>query len=247
MPKRGDATAGVLGLAMVLLVGLSSCESPSTTARCDTMAAYLDGRARQFDRSCEVDTDCQIVFVRPGEPLAVNGVQPADDALARTLSEYEAQCAPLPRGSGSPFAVCEQRILESADPNDPTRAVFEVLDQVCVVRGTWTVNAPPEGEVDAGTDVGSGDPEPCDCTSDAACATGRCVSCACVPAGPCGDACVQADACDATDALQLATRLDVCAASCEIALEAQGAFTRFVDCLNTSSCEQIVTCRGLLP
>ena len=234
-------------IGMALATGALACDPPDTSQRCNTMSAYLDGRAREFDRACEVDTDCSVVFIRPGEPLAVNGVQPTDDALARTLAEYESQCEPLPRGSGSPFAVCEQRILESADPNDPTRAVFEVLDQVCRLRGTWSLNEPPTPTPDAGSEVGSGDPVPCDCTADAQCGEDRCVACSCVPPGPCGDACVRAEACGVTDTLQLATRLDVCAASCASALADQDAFAGFVACLNAATCDEIVTCRGLLP
>lgn len=242
-----------IALASIAML-FAACDAPTTEERCRTLDDYLDGRELDFDRSCLVDTDCSVVFVRPGTPLAVNGQPPDDPALRRVLDEYEASCGPLPRGTGAPFAVCEQRILESADPNDPTQAIFEVLDQVCVLRGPWTVEDVDAG-ADAGTDAdagegsadGSGTPLECVCETDSDCGGDRCVACGCVPDTLCGDACAAADACDAVDALQLQQRGDLCAASCEVAVERSAAYEPFIDCLLGSPCASIVACGGLLP
>ncbi len=250
----GSMTRSALLIPLLALV-VTSCDNTSREDRCHDMEQYLDGRELDFERACSVDTDCSIVFVRPGNPIAVNGMPPDDPGLERVIAEYEAQCEPLPRGSGAPFAVCEQRILESADPNDSTQAVFEVLDQVCVVRGTWEVEpvdagGPTDVEADTEPDAGegSGTPLECLCASDAECGGDLCINCGCAPAGACADACEAAVACDAVDALQLQTRGDLCVASCEGALErAPETYEAFIDCLTSSPCSSIATCGGLLP
>lgn len=237
------ALAGALAAA---LFGIA-CDRPTREARCDEMAAYLEGREAILGHDCLVDTDCQVVFVRPDHPIAAND-QPADNALDRVLYEYSEQCAPLPRATGTLQALCVERVIDIVDPNDPFNTIQENLGRSCVLRGSYTV--PDAGQADVGSDADDVTPDvPCDCTGDEACATGEfCAACVCVPDTLCGRACAAAEVCGGLESLGLGVDPATCAAACEASIESNPApYTAFVSCLLDADCATLDDCRAVIP
>lgn len=245
--RRGRRTRA---LAALLAVGLvSGCSDKDHEERCEEMADYLEGREQMLEYDCQVDIDCEVVLVRPDRPIAARD-QPHDPALDRVVAEYRDRCAPIPRADVSALtAVCEERIVEIADPLDPTVAIPVSLGRSCMLRGDWSVP-------DAGNDVGVEDAgmdvldttDTCACTSNAECATGEsCHACSCVPATVCGEACIRADECGLLTDLGLGVTARVCALSCDASSTDSPAYQAFAQCLRTASCTAMESCESALP
>lgn len=234
--------AALLGPAL-----LGACTTKGTDERCRELADYLDGRQATLERDCLVDDDCEVVFVRPDTPIAATR-QPDDPALARVVAEYRDTCRPIPRAEGELVAVCEERVIDIPDPDDPRQTVEESLGRACLLRGSYTV--PDVGFDDAGADGGEdAEPDaPCECLLGG-CPTGElCQSCVCVPDTLCGRACANADDCGALETLGLGSDPAVCAASCEGSLESNpGVYSGFVTCLRDRDCATIDECGDIVP
>ena len=228
-------------------LSITACDGKTQDQRCDEILEYLEGREQVLDRHCEVDTDCQVVFVRPDHPIAATR-QPDDPALARALATARADCGPIPRAEGSLAAVCLERVIDVPDPTNPQQTIQENIGRACVLRGQYTV--PDTGSADVGPDAVDTAPDaPCGCTSDAACASGEtCHSCVCVPETLCGQACIAADVCGALGSLGLGNAADVCAAGCEASVTDNPAvYQAFAQCLRNTGCETIDDCGDLIP
>lgn len=226
----------LISLVLVVLA-LAACESKAVEQRCDEMYTYLEERERDLSRDCVVDTDCNVVFIRPGGPIAVNALQPDDAALARVLREFEAQCGALPRGEGSVQAICLERIVDTPSGGQ------ERLSPACTLRGEYVVE---DVGVDALEDVSDAGAV-CACERDSDCAEGTCVACECLASGVCANACAQAWACDAQDTLGLGNTPSTCAAGCDAAIQDDAAFRDFAECLRDASCAGIADCAREVP
>jgi hypothetical protein len=232
---------------LTVLLAFTACDSKTDEQRCSELDEYLTGRAIDLPRDCTVDLQCHVVTVRPGDPIAAATIQPTDDALLRAIRSYESSCGSLPRAQGSLEAVCEQRTIEILDSAADGGRREQVLDQVCVLRGDFTLEDVGITDAgDAGEDIDAVE-DVCECEDNSDCPDGRCVACSCVPTGVCGDACGAAAACDLTEQLNLGLSPSDCAARCDGALEASADFSDFVGCLSTSSCDVMLTCNALLP
>lgn len=229
--------------ALLLLSGaaLVACSRPSNSERCADLEEYLEGRESVLFRDCQVDTECQVVWVRPNEPIGAV-VGPDDVELQRAIDTYRSDCAPLPQASGALRAVCEPQIIDEELPDGSTVEV--ITGGLCIVRGDVIV---PDVGVDVGPDVQE-DTGPCACESDAECTGGQqCFDCACYPTGLCYDACVGAGRCDQLDGLNLGTSIEVCAAQCERALENNPSYQAFAQCLRDAPCVDSELCAELVP
>lgn len=227
--------------ACTFAVSINACSRPSNSERCADIEEYLEGREGVLYRDCEVDTDCQVVWVRPDAPIGA--VLPPDDVeLRRAIETYRSDCAPLPQASGTLRAVCEPQIIDEELPDGSTVEI--ITGGLCIVRGDVIV--PDVGVVDE-PDVEE-DTGVCGCTTDSECGGGeQCFDCLCYPTGLCYDACVNAAGCGGLDGLNLGTSVDVCAAQCETAIANEGDFQAFAQCLRDASCADYEACASLVP
>lgn len=237
-----------LGIVAALAIGsLAGCSDKDHEDRCNEMADYLEGREQMLEYECQVDIDCEVVLIRPDRPIAARD-QPTDPALARVVEEYRDRCSPIARADVSGLsAVCEERLIEIADPQDPTVAIPVSLGRSCMLRGEWTVADVGVDASDTGLDVAD-TPDACGCTSNAECATGEsCHACACVPSTVCGEACIRADDCGLLTDLGLGVDARVCALSCDASSTGSAAYQAFAQCLRTATCATMESCESALP
>lgn len=227
-----------LSLCVLWAVG---CAPPSTDKRCDDLSDWLEGTARSLPQGCEADLDCQVVFVRPDEPVAASRSF-SDPSIARVLETYEATCGEIPRGRGALAAVCAP-VLADVEAEDGT-SVEVAIGRQCTLVGDYVVDRP-----DVGTDPDPVEPEPCACQTDAQCPGGtRCGGCACWVDSLCGQACRAAATCGALDALGVGVSPASCPPSCEAAIaRAPASYQAFAACMVGADCDTITECARLLP
>ena len=74
-------------LAALGALSLSACAVDDKQPNCEKLERYIAGRERGLERSCRVDDDCKVVFIRPDHPIAASEV-PDDPELQRVLDAY---------------------------------------------------------------------------------------------------------------------------------------------------------------
>lgn len=74
-------------LAALGALSLSACAVDDKQPNCGKLEKYIEGRERGLERSCRVDDDCKVVFIRPDRPIAASEV-PDDPELQRVLDAY---------------------------------------------------------------------------------------------------------------------------------------------------------------
>jgi hypothetical protein len=73
-------------------LSLSACAVEDKQPNCDKLERYIEGRERGLERSCRVDDDCKVVFIRPDRPIAASEL-PDDPELQRVLDAYYGRTA----------------------------------------------------------------------------------------------------------------------------------------------------------
>jgi hypothetical protein len=68
-------------------LSLSACAVDDKQPNCEKLERYIEGRERGLERSCRVDDDCKVVFIRPDRPIAASEL-PDDPELQRVLDAY---------------------------------------------------------------------------------------------------------------------------------------------------------------
>ena len=68
-------------------LSLSACAVEDKQPNCEKLERYIEGRERGLERSCRVDDDCKVVFIRPDRPIAASEL-PDDPELQRVLDAY---------------------------------------------------------------------------------------------------------------------------------------------------------------
>ena len=68
-------------------LSLSACAVEDKQPNCKKLERYIEGRERGLERSCRVDDDCKVVFIRPDRPIAASEL-PDDPELQRVLDAY---------------------------------------------------------------------------------------------------------------------------------------------------------------
>lgn len=68
-------------------LSLSACAVEEKQPNCEKLERYIEGRERGLERSCRVDDDCKVVFIRPDRPIAASEL-PDDPELQRVLDAY---------------------------------------------------------------------------------------------------------------------------------------------------------------
>jgi hypothetical protein len=196
----------------------AACNERTDAQRCEELGILLENRIREATSECVGDEDCEVVWMRPDQPVAVS-VPPSDAQLQRVVREFSDRCAArvygdsfdsLPVASGNLTAVCQPQLQD--DFNAEGSAIERVTGRQCVMRGEVIRPEP----VDAGADSVTDGSAFCACTSDTTCGgSERCIDCACFPDSLCAQACQRAVACDALDALNLGASPATCIALCE--------------------------------
>jgi hypothetical protein len=86
-------------------LSLSACAVEDKQPNCDKLERYIEGRERGLERSCRVDDDCKVVFIRPDRPIAASEL-PDDPELQRVLDAYYGRTAAalveIPEGAVRP-------------------------------------------------------------------------------------------------------------------------------------------------
>jgi hypothetical protein len=86
-------------------LSLSACAVEDKQPNCDKLERYIEGRERGLERSCRVDDDCKVVFIRPDQPIAASEL-PDDPELQRVLDAYYGRTAAalveIPEGAVRP-------------------------------------------------------------------------------------------------------------------------------------------------
>lgn len=237
--------------ALILSVG---CQERTDAERCEELKTWLDNRVREAPAECVGDEDCEVVWMRPDQPVAVS-VPPEDPQLQRVVREYSDLCAArvygenfdtLPVATGRLTAVCQPQIED--DFNAEGSAIERVTGRQCVLRGQVIRPEP----IDAGSDDVSDGSAFCGCTADQQCGgTDRCLTCECYPDSACVRACQRVVACDALDALNLGASPATCVVLCDqsTASDVSGGSgdidtdTTLVDCILESECTDLLRCR----
>jgi len=73
-------------------LSLSACAVEDKQPDCEKLERYIEGRERGLERSCRVDDDCKVVFIRPDRPIAASEL-PDDPELQRVLDAYYGRTA----------------------------------------------------------------------------------------------------------------------------------------------------------
>ena len=73
-------------------LSLSACAVEDKQPNCKKLERYIEGRERGLERSCRVDDDCKVVFIRPDRPIAASEL-PDDPELQRVLDAYYGRTA----------------------------------------------------------------------------------------------------------------------------------------------------------
>ena len=88
-------------------LSLSACAVEDKQPNCEKLERYIEGRERGLERSCRVDDDCKVVFIRPDRPIAASEL-PDDPELQRVLDAYYgrpgAALVEVPEGAVRPDA-----------------------------------------------------------------------------------------------------------------------------------------------
>lgn len=237
--------------ALVLSVG---CQERTEAERCQELKTWLDNRVREAPAECVGDGDCEVVWMRPDQPVALS-VPPTDPQLQRVVREYADLCAArvygdsfdtLPVATGRLTAVCQPQIED--DFNAEGSAIERVTGRQCVLRGEVIRPDPIDAGVHDATDGSS----VCGCTTDEQCgATDRCLACECYPDSACVRACQRAIECDALDALNLGASPSTCVVLCSASAEADATSGSgdeevrpgLAECILASECTELLQCR----
>jgi hypothetical protein len=237
--RRTSILAGVFGA-----FALVSCTT-SNDSVCEDLESWLDNRARELDRGCETNDDCQLVYIRPDEPVAAS-IFVEDAYLRRVRREFSEECAEPLYGSGVEFipatdarveVACRDEVGEEID-QDGSSSEY-VIGRICSIVGSY---APPP-RVDAGNDD-AGVADACSCSTNAECSPGLCVGCACVDAGPCATVCARVFDCGVSDDLNLGTTGFACTEACEARVASDPAFNANAVgvCASNAQCANVVDC-----
>lgn len=245
-------------LACLVLAGALlptvACQERTDAERCVELKTWLENRVREAPGECVGDGDCEVVWMRPDEPVAVS-VPPIDPQLRRVVREYSDLCAAnmygdsfdsLPVATGNLTAVCQPQIED--DFNAEGSAIERITGRQCVLRGE-VIRPEPS---DAGPDTSTDGSAFCGCTRDASCGgSDRCIACDCFPDSLCTRACQRAVECNALDTLNLGATAETCIALCNDDSSAgsgdgSGApepTNNLANCLLESDCNALTRCR----
>ena len=204
-------------LAALLLLGVGAC-SLEKDQRCDEIDAILVARGEQLPKTCETDTDCMVVEVRPGIPAVTS--QPFDPESVRYLRvEHEMSCGPFERRYRGATPLCE--------PDGATRSCELRVESIYLDRDASIDTAPVVCECDSVQDCGENTP--------------YCVGCIC--RDDCGVACYRLDECGELQRLGYGRGVDDCTVRCNDLVQrdpTQG--NAVVECLSSADCAQMETC-----
>ena len=208
---------------------LFHCSNKTTAERCEELESYLDARSR-VESDCEIDSDCQVIYVRPDRPIAGRS-GPNDPELRTALQSYRESCDDLPEFTGVVTAVCEEIPFDLDDPSAISED--EELEFHCVLQG----DVP---ELDVGFDV-QFDPDAIDCRCDVAseCEDDFVCACDCVPISICAEICAKIYTCGELQMNGFGRTGEACVASCETQVSLH---PELVECMNESVCGQFQNC-----
>jgi len=223
----------ILSLLAVVPLAFGGCADKSTEERCEELESYLNARAL-VDTTCNMDTDCHVIYVRPDQPIP-GRAQPDDLELNAALRSYRsAGCGTMIPFTGSVMAVCEARVFDLDIPDAEGDVAEGVLpERYCTLRGDV-----PESDV--GFDISfDAEETACTCGEETPCTGDQICACECIATSPCAEACGHVFACGEMQSLGLGRSAEACVASCEAQLDAR---PEIVSCVAGRVCGDFEAC-----